>query len=194
MSLLSREEWLAKIAKRIGGGLSRDDSELAAVGGLTAVLIASSVAAMHSGGRLLDEIAARAAIGQWMQNGADPSDAVTGAISTFRAGQFPSPKWWDAVLVEVSLLECWADQALRSGPRERIEDLLRTRWLVGGALVEPEAADCRRGRGPARHGLKAARPWLKGDQGDVEALLAAAAPVAAELDTALGEAGVDIQG
>lgn len=141
MSLLSRQEWLGKLAQRIGGGLSGDDSELAAdlvaLGGreLTAALIASSVAAMHSNGRLLDEIAERVATGRWMQVGVDPSDAVTGAISTFRAGRFPGPKWWDAVLVEVSLLECWADQALRSAPRDRVEDLLRTRWLVEDAAI-----------------------------------------------------------
>lgn len=136
MTLLSREDWLAEVAQRIGGKLTKDGLEpaedLAALGGreLTAALIAASVAAMHSNGHLLDRVVEKVAMGRWVRDGVDHGDVAIAGISTYRTGRFPGPKWWDALTVEVSLLECWADEALKSAPREKIEDLLRTRWLV----------------------------------------------------------------
>lgn len=136
MTLLSREDWLAKVAQQVGGILIRDDLEpaddLAAVGGreLTMALIAASVAAMHSNGHLLDKVVEKVATGRWTRDAIDHGDVVIAGISTYRMGRFPGPKWWDAVTVEVSLLESWADEALKSAPRRRVEDLLRTRWLV----------------------------------------------------------------
>jgi len=145
MTLLSREDWLAKLARRVGEKLTRDGLEpaedLAALGGreLTAALIAASVAAMHSNGHLLDKVIEKVATGRWMRDGVNHGDVTVAGISTYRTGRFPGPKWWDAVTVEVSLLECWADEALKSTPRAQVEDLLRTRWLVEERAVPPLA-------------------------------------------------------
>src|SRR6478609_2018778 len=142
MTLLSREDWLAKLARRVGGKLTRDGLEpaedLAALGGreLTAALIAASVATMHNSGHLLDKVIEKVAMGQWMRDGVDHGDVAIAGISTYRTGRFPGPKWWDAVTVEASLLECWADEALKAAPRARVEDLLRTHWLVEESAVQ----------------------------------------------------------
>jgi CHAT domain-containing protein len=145
VTLLSREDWLTKLAEQIGRALSKDGLEpaedLAMLGGgeLTKALIVASVAAMHSSGRFLDEIVEKVTAGRWMRDGIDHGDVAIAGISTYRLGRFPGPKWWDAATLEISLLECWADEALRSAPRAQVEDLLRTRWLVEDRAVSPLA-------------------------------------------------------
>lgn len=134
---MSREDWLTEFAAQVGAPLtSREDlrpaDDLVVLGGqdLTAALIVASVAANHSNGHLLEAVVERVASGRWMTDGVDHGDVAIAAISTYRLGRLPGPKWWDAVTVEVSLLECWADRALRSVPRAKVEELLRKRWLV----------------------------------------------------------------
>jgi len=133
---LSHDEWIAEAAKRVAGGLGKDGlqpaGDLVALGGhyLTAALVAASAAALHSNGHLLDSLVERMATGRWLRDETRYLDVAVAAISTYRLGRFPGPPWWDAVVTEVSFLECWADRASRSAPRPEVEDLLRSRWLV----------------------------------------------------------------
>jgi len=139
---LSRDEWRAQLAGRVGARLIENDDlkpadDLVALGGrdFTCALIVASLATAHSNGHLLDAIVERIATGRLISDGVDQGDVATTAISTYRLGHFPEPKWWDAVTVEVALLECWADQALRSVARAEVEELLRDRWLVEESAI-----------------------------------------------------------
>jgi CHAT domain-containing protein len=141
--VLSRNEWLATLARTLGTRLEKNPDlspapDLVAIGGedLTAATVVARVASMHANGLLLEAIVARVIEGAWAAEGADPGGIALAGISTYRGGRFPEPDWWDAGLLEASLLECWADQALSVVTRTEVESLLRDRWLVEEEAIQ----------------------------------------------------------
>lgn len=139
--MLSRNEWFSwcaagVAAKQVKKGLA-PAPDLAAMGGedVTAALISTWIASLHSEGRLLDEIVEEVERGRWLAAETDAAAAAFECVSAYRGNHYPDPDWWDAELFCFSFLESWVGRALSATDRGTVEETLRKRWLLGPEVV-----------------------------------------------------------